>query len=116
MGKFKDLQVGDKVWLQSQYRNGYSRYLTVSKRGRKYITFDALRVIRASVGSDVAEEPGYGSIGTLYESQEQYLLHVERRKEKQKLLEKLVPILRDQSLETLRAIDELIEQTKDGKA
>ena len=113
MGKFKDLQVGDKVYLHGRHNN---RYLTVQKRGRQYITFDSPCPTRALIGSDIVEEPGYGSIGVLYETREEYLLCVERTKERHSLLNKLVDCLRYQSLDTLKAIDEVIEQAKDGKA
>ena len=105
-------KVGDRVWVVLD-RKGLPEYIPVSKSGRKWITLDNVRSWRFLIGSQVLEEPGYGRIGTVFESQEKWEAIVTERNAKNALFKKFDLIssspIRKLSLEQLEAIDRILE-------
>lgn len=105
-------KVGDRVWVFFD-RTRQPEYLSVSKSGRKWITLDNVRSWRFLIGSQVLEEPGYGRIGTVFESQEQWEAIVAENAAKNVLFKKFDLVfsspLRELSLEQLKAIDRILE-------
>jgi hypothetical protein len=77
-----DYQVGQQVFFVSKH--GGKNLLTISSVGRKWCRFESARHDwRAEKGTARIEAEGYGSVGSLYESQEayeQYLADLELRK------------------------------------
>ena len=104
-------KVGDRVW--AVFDRGNPQYLAVSKVGRKWITLDCVRNWRFLIGSQILEEPGFGRVGTVFESQEKWEAIVTERNAKNALFKKFDLIssspLRKLSLEQLEAIDQILE-------
>ena len=105
-------KVGDRVWVVLD-RKGLPEYIPVSKSGRKWITLDNVRSWRFLIGSQVLEEPGYGRIGTVFESQEKWEAIVAEKNAKEVFTKKFELLynspLRKLSLEQLEAIDRILE-------
>ena len=104
-------KVGDRVW--AVFDRGNPQHLAVSKVGRKWITLDCVRNWRFLIGSQILEEPGFGRVGTVFESQEKWEAIVAEKNAKEVFTKKFELLynspLRKLSLEQLEAIDRILE-------
>ena len=112
MSKELKYKVGDQVWaVFDRCRNPV--YLSIAKCGRKWIALDSANELRFQRGSTVLESPGFGRLGAVYESKEQWKTLVQENNAKKTFIDKFCLThdspLKKLTLAQLESIDRIVE-------